>query len=212
MLVTSRTKLSLYRMKKLKMEIVAMSYSQSQSGAYALILGVEGMSRRLPIIIGGYEAQAIAIELEKMKPARPLTHDLFKKFANQYGINIVEVLINKFEEGIFFSKLICEKDGKITEIDSRTSDAVALALRFGCPIYALESIVEEAGITMDENMEEESLHGIQEDDDPLSEEDISAYEDYLLDELEEMLKKAIHDENYEEASRLRDEIKKRKKK
>ncbi|MBN2615254.1 MAG: bifunctional nuclease family protein [Bacteroidales bacterium] len=200
-------------MKKLKMEIVAMSYSQSQSGAYALILGVEGMSRRLPIIIGGYEAQAIAIELEKMKPARPLTHDLFKKFAHQYGINIVEVLINKFEEGIFFSKLVCEKDGKITEIDSRTSDAVALALRFGCPIYALESIIDEAGITMDENMEEEALHGIQEEeDDPLSEEDISAYEDYLLDELEEMLKKAIQEENYEEASRLRDEIKKRKKK
>lgn len=194
------------------MEIVAMSYSQSQSGAYALILGVEGMSRRLPIIIGGYEAQAIAIELEKMKPARPLTHDLFKKFANEYGINIVEVLINKFEEGIFFSKLVCEKDGKITEIDSRTSDAVALALRFGCPIYALESIVEEAGITMDENenLEGENLHGIQEDD-PLSEEDISAYEDFLMDELEEMLKKAIQEENYEEASRLRDEIKKRKK-
>lgn len=213
MLVTSHTKLSLYSMKKLKMEIVAMSYSQSQSGAYALILGVEGMSRRLPIIIGGYEAQAIAIELEKMKPARPLTHDLFKKFAHQYGINIVEVLINKFEEGIFFSKLVCEKDGKITEIDSRTSDAVALALRFGCPIYALESIIDEAGITMDENMEEEALHGIQEEeDDPLSEEDISAYEDYLLDELEEMLKKAIQEENYEEASRLRDEIKKRKKK
>lgn len=200
-------------MKKLKMEIIAMSYSQSQSGAYALILGVEGMSRRLPIIIGGFEAQAIAIELEKMKPVRPLTHDLFKKFANYYGINVVEVLINKFEEGIFFSKLVCEKDGKITEIDSRTSDAVALALRFGCPIYALESIIDEAGITMDEEGEEGGLHDIQEEDgEDYGVEDVSAYEEYLLDELEEKLKKAIQEENYEEASLLRDEIKRRKKK
>lgn len=214
LLVNSQGKISPERMKKLKMEIVAMSYSQSQSGAYALILGVTGMSRRLPIIIGGYEAQAIAIELEKMTPARPLTHDLFKKFAEEYKINIVEVLISRFEEGIFFSKLVCEKDGKITEIDSRTSDAVALALRFGCPIYALESIIDEAGITMDENEEEEVLHDIQEneEDDLISDDDISAYEEYLLDELEEMLQKAITEENYEEASRLRDEIKKRKKK
>lgn len=196
-------------MKKLKMEIVAMSYSQSQSGAYALILGVEGMPRRLPIIIGGFEAQAIAIELEKMKPARPLTHDLFKRFADEFGIHIVEVLINKFEEGIFYSKLICEKDGKITEIDSRTSDAVALALRFGCPIYAMESIVEEAGITMEEGEVEGRLHDIQEKE--YSAEDVSEYEEYLLNELEEMLKKAIQEENYEEASRLRDEIKRRKK-
>ena len=201
-------------MKKLKMEIVGMSYSQSQSGAYALILGVVGMSRRLPIIIGGFEAQAIAIELEKMKPTRPLTHDLFKNFANHYGINIVEVVINKFEEGIFFSKLVCEKDGKITEIDSRTSDAIALALRFGCPIYAFDSIIEEAGISIDENMEEEHLQSIDEDDDDdsfMPDEESKAYEDFLVDELEEMLKKAISEENYEEASRLRDEIKRRKK-
>ncbi|MBN2639135.1 MAG: bifunctional nuclease family protein [Bacteroidales bacterium] len=199
-------------MKKLKMEIIAMSYSQSQSGAYALILGVEGLSRRLPIIIGGYEAQAIAIELEKMKPARPLTHDLFKTFARYYEINIVEVLINKFEEGIFFSKLVCEKDGKITEIDSRTSDAVALALRFGCPIYALESIVDEAGITMEDSVEEHLHDLVEEDDEDPSDEDVSAYEEFLLDELEQKLKKAIQEENYEEASRLRDEIKRRKKK
>jgi bifunctional DNase/RNase len=196
------------------MEIVGMSYSQSQSGAYALILGVVGMSRRLPIIIGGFEAQAIAIELEKMKPTRPLTHDLFRNFANHYGIKIVEVVINKFEEGIFFSKLVCEKDGDVTEIDSRTSDAIALALRFGCPIYAFDSIIEEAGISIDENMEEEHMQSIEDDDDEdpfMPDEESKAYEDFLLEELEEMLKKAISEENYEEASRLRDEIKRRKK-
>lgn len=191
-----------------------MSYSQSQSGAYALILGVVGMSKRLPIIIGGFEAQAIAIELEKMKPSRPLTHDLFKRFSEQYDIQLIEVVINKFEEGIFFSKLVCEKDGKISEIDSRTSDAIALALRFDCPIYALESIIEETGITLDDQDEDDSSN-LENKDDELS--DISSfeeprnYEDYLVDELEEMLQKSIKEENYEEASRLRDEIKKRKK-
>ncbi len=198
-------------MNKLKLEIVGMSYSQSQSGAYALMLGVVGMEKRLPIIIGGFEAQAIAIELEKMKPTRPLTHDLFKNFANHFGVNLVEVVINKFEEGIFFSKLVCEKDGDITEIDSRTSDAIALALRFGCSIYAFESIIDEAGIIMDGDEEHvkdtaENYQDFPDEDEP------GAYEEFLLEELEEKLKKAIAAENYEEASRLRDEIKKRKKK
>jgi len=183
-----------------------MSYSQSQSGAYALILGVVGGKRRLPIIIGGFEAQAIAIELEKMKPTRPLTHDLFKNFALHFGITLKEVVINKFEEGIFYSELICEHDGIESAIDSRTSDAVALALRFNCPIYANESILEEAGILMDEETGETT---------PASgagkKQGHSRYEDYLMEELEEMLKKAVADENYEEASRIRDEINRRKK-
>lgn len=199
-------------MKKLKMEIVGMSYSQSQSGAYALILGVVGMEKRLPIIIGGFEAQAIAIELEKMKPTRPLTHDLFKNFAVHFGVNLVEVVINKFEEGIFFSKLVCEKNGDITEIDSRTSDAIALALRFGCPIYAFETIIDEAGIFMDS---EHEAHVEQSADDDREVSDIDepgAYEEFLLEELEQKLQKAITEEDYEEASRLRDEIKRRKKK
>lgn len=188
-----------------------MSYSQSQSGAYALMLGVVGMEKRLPIIIGGFEAQAIAIELEKMKPTRPLTHDLFKNFASHFGVNLMEVVINKFEEGIFFSKLVCEKNGDITEIDSRTSDAIALALRFGCPIYAFESIIDEAGIIMDGDEEHvkdttEDYHDFPDEDEP------DAYEEFLLEELDEKLKKAIAEENYEEASHLRDEIKKRKKK
>lgn len=198
-------------MKKIKLEIVGMSYSQSQSGAYALILGVSGEKRRLPIIIGGFEAQAIAIELEKMKPTRPLTHDLFKNFADHFNIKITEVIINKFEEGIFFSQLICKNEGHTSEIDSRTSDAVALAIRFGCPIYALESIIEEAGIEMDDEGTSEDLGA-----ELATEKEISSitgqYDDYLLEELEDMLKKAISDEDYEEASKVRDEINKRKKK
>ena len=190
------------------MFVAGMSYSQSQSGAYALFLGVVGEDKRLPIIIGGFEAQAIAIFLEKMKPQRPLTHDLFKNFANSFDIHLKEVVINKFEEGIFYSKLVCEKEGEIKEIDSRTSDAVALALRFGCPIYADEAIVDEAGIVIEESESEP-----EEESEPIHEEPAAsgyAYEDYLLEELEELLQKAIEEENYEEASRIRDEIKRRK--
>ncbi len=197
-------------MKKVEMFVAGMSYSQSQSGAYALFLGVVGEDKRLPIIIGGFEAQAIAIFLEKMKPQRPLTHDLFKNFADSFDIRLTEVVINKFEEGIFYSKLICEKDGEIKEIDSRTSDAVALALRFGCPIYADEAIVDEAGIVVEmsesETEDEEPKPKISKEPNPAS----YAYEDYLLEELEDLLQKAIEEENYEEASRIRDEIKRRK--
>ncbi len=194
------------------MFVAGLSYSQSQSGAYALFLGVVGEDKRLPIIIGGFEAQAIAIFLEKMTPQRPLTHDLFKNFADSFEIHLLEVVINKFEEGIFFSKLVCEKDGEIKEIDSRTSDAVALALRFGCPIYADESIVDEAGIVIEEpeqEEEEETLQTTEKEPHPSS---INPYEDYLTEELEGLLQKAIEEENYEEASRIRDEIKRRKEK
>jgi len=196
-------------MKKVRLEIVGMSYSQSQSGAYALILGVTGEKRRLPIIIGGFEAQAIAIELEKMKPTRPLTHDLFKNFATHFNVTIKEVVINKFEEGIFYSKLLCEHEGKITEIDSRTSDAVALAIRFHCPIFALEDIIKEAGIVM----EDEPKEGDEFAKKPGVGDEVveGRYEDYLKEELEDLLKKAVRDEDYEEASKLRDEINRRKK-
>ena len=195
-------------MKKIRLEIVGMSYSQSQSGAYALILGVHGENRRLPIIIGGFEAQAIAIELEKMRPTRPLTHDLFKNFASHFDINVVEVIINKFEEGIFYSKLLCEQFGKISEIDSRTSDAVALAIRFNCPIFAIEEIIEEAGIVMDEDIIAEGEDNILSEEDPVKE----TYDEHSVEELKEMLKKAVSNEDYEEASRLRDEINKKSKK
>ena len=129
-------------MKKIKLEIVGLSYSQTQSGAYALVLGDTKGNRRLPIIIGGYEAQAIAIELEKMTPTRPLTHDLFKSFANAFKIKITEVTIYNLVEGVFHSKLICiNENEKIVEIDARTSDAIALAVRFGCPINTYEFIL-----------------------------------------------------------------------
>ncbi len=196
-------------MEKVKLEIVGMSYSRSQSGAYALILGISGQKKRLPIIIGSSEAQAIAIELENMKPSRPLTHDLFHSFATNFNIHITEVIINKFEEGIFFSKLICVHNGKVSEIDSRTSDAVALALRFSCPIYSYQSILDDAGIMLeDEPLGEDPEAST---DIITEEENSDDYSDYLLEELGEMLKKSIDNENYEDASRIRDEIKRRKK-
>ncbi len=194
-------------MKKIRLEILGMSYSQSQSGAYALILGEKNGKRRLPIIIGGFEAQAIAIELEKMKPARPLTHDLLKRVADAFQITVLEVIINKFHEGVFYAQLICD-DGKQTiEIDSRTSDAVALAIRFKCPIYTFENIMSSAGIvvqdekTKEKNKENEWRPGGAEG---------NPYEHNTLTELEELISKAIENEEYENASKIRDEIKKRK--
>ncbi len=194
-------------MEKIRLEILGMSYSQSQSGAYALILGEKNGKRRLPIIIGGFEAQAIAIELEKMKPARPLTHDLLKRVADAFQITVLEVIINKFHEGVFYAQLICD-DGKQTiEIDSRTSDAVALAIRFKCPIYTFENIMSSAGIVVqdekakEKKKESEWLPGDAEG---------NPYEQNTIAELEELISKAIENEEYESASRIRDEIKKRK--
>ena len=134
-------------MKRVKLKVMGISYSQTQSGAYALLLIEENGDRRIPIIIGGFEAQAIVIKLENLEPPRPLTHDLFKKFADQFNIAVIEVMIDKLEEGVFFSKLVCNNGEKEYLIDSRTSDAVALALRFGCPIYINEDILEKAQLT-----------------------------------------------------------------
>jgi uncharacterized protein len=192
-------------MKKIRLEIVGMSYSQSQSGAYALILGEVKGNRRLPIIIGGYEAQAIAVELEKMKPTRPLTHDLFKSFADTYHIQMKEVIIDQFKHGVFHAKLVCVQNNSETIIDSRTSDAVALAIRFKCPVYTYEEIMAETSIPIDEEVSSaEDFTGP--DDEPAS----STYEEYALSELEEMLQKAVEHEEYEKASLIRDEIRKRK--
>jgi len=139
-------------MKTVQLNIIGLTYSQSQSNAYALLLGEENGPRRLPIVIGAYEAQSIAIALEKDKmPPRPLTHDLFTSFALSFNIYLKEVMIHKLKEGIFYSYLVCELDGEIKRLDSRTSDAVALALRFNCPIYTYESILEQAGIILDED-------------------------------------------------------------
>ena len=193
-------------MEKVKLEIVGLSYSQTQSGAYALVLAETGGKRSLPIIIGGFEAQAIAIELEKMTPTRPLTHDLFKSFAQSFQIEVVEVIIYNLVEGVFYAKLICSKDEKISEIDARTSDAIALGVRFKCPIYTYENILTSAGILLDENAELQQ-------DSPSSEVSTTPSEKlattYNVEELEQQLLDAIENEDYELASRLRDEINKR---
>lgn len=193
-------------MEKLKLEILGISYSQSQSGAYALILGESDGKRRLPIIIGSFEAQAIAIELEKMKPSRPLTHDLFKNFAHTFNILVNEVIIYKFVEGIFFAKLICFDGIKEVEIDSRTSDAVALAVRFQCPIYTYESILSAAGIILQEESGEEEEDEVVEEKQTSSD---SEFENLTMQELQDLLMTAIDEEAYEKASKIRDEINKR---
>lgn len=195
-------------MDKVKLEIVGLSYSQTQSGAYALVLAEVGGKRRLPIIIGGFEAQAIAIELEKMTPTRPLTHDLFKSFAASFDINVKEVLIYNLVEGIFYSKLICEKDGLTTEIDARTSDAIAIGVRFNCPVFTFESILSSAGILLDENSLENEF-GIEEDEIEIEEEKEPSINNLSIAELEEQLNSALENEDYELASKLRDEINKR---
>jgi hypothetical protein len=196
-------------MEKIQLEIIGMSYSQSQSGAYALILGEKDGKRRLPIIIGGFEAQSIAIELEKIKTPRPLTHDLFKTFASSFEITITEVIINKFSEGVFYAILLCSDGKKELEIDSRTSDAIALALRFGCPVYTYESIMVAAGILMEEDQESSKTEDPAEE--ALVPEKIS-FSEQSLTELHQLLQSAVENEEYEKASRIRDEINKRKKK
>lgn len=192
-------------MDKIRLKIIGMSYSQSQSGAYVLILVEANGKRRLPIIIGGFEAQAIAMELEKMKPTRPLTHDLFKNFADRFNIKLKEVIINKFHEGVFYALLICDHEGEGMEIDSRTSDAVALSLRFHCPIYTYENILQAAGMTMENEKGKEK----QEYSDDIS---FSEYSELTVNELTELLNKAVENEEYEKASQIRDEINRRKKK
>lgn len=198
-------------MKKIKLEILGISYSQSQSGAYALIFGESGNKRRLPIIIGSFEAQAIAIELEKMKPSRPLTHDLLKNFATTFNISITEVIIYKFSEGIFYAKLICYDGVKEVEIDSRTSDAVAIAVRFKCPIYTYENILDAAGIVMQEG--DEAIETGKSTSQPAGPDPKHPGKDYshmTVKELEKKLMEAIDAEAYEKASVIRDEINKRK--
>lgn len=200
-------------MEKIKLEIVGLSYSQTQSGAYALVLGEAGGKRRLPIIIGGFEAQAIAIELEKMTPSRPLTHDLFKSFCQRFDVGVEEVIIYNLVEGIFYAKVVCKGDGKSAEIDARTSDAIALAVRFGCPIYTYEFILASAGLVFDEeNSSAEDDHDEAEEEVDLGE--LSHPADFTkmsVNDLEKSLQESLEDEDYERASRIRDELNNRKK-
>ena len=198
-------------MKKIKLNILGLSYSQTQTGAYALVLSEADGNRRIPIIIGAVEAQAIAIQLEGLKPPRPLTHDLFLNVALAFDIEIAEVFIHKLEEGIFYSEIVCEQNSNRIRVDSRTSDAIALALRFECPIYTTEEILEKAGINMEFD---EAADGSEESEEAESTKKSSAghmdYSDYSPEELNELLDAAITDEDYEKASEIRDEINKRK--
>ncbi len=197
-------------MHKIRLNILGLSVSQTQSGAYALVLAEEKGERRIPIIIGPVEAQAIAIQLEGLKPPRPLTHDLIKNMAMAFDIALLEVSIYKLEEGIFYSELLCEMDGKEIRIDSRTSDAVALALRFRCPIYTTEDILKKSGIILDFEDEESPVRKFSEKDE-LSEPEVSTYSQYSANELNEMINEAVKNEDYEKASVIRDELKRRKK-
>src|SRR5437764_2413910 len=197
-------------MKKLKLEIIGLSYSQTQSGAYALVLGEEKGKRRLPIIIGAFEAQAIAIELENMTPTRPLTHDLFKSLSGAFDIEVEEVIIFNLLEGVFYAKLMCNNGDKKQEIDARTSDAIAIAVRFGCPIYTYEFILSTAGIVLEENAPIESIEEKIEKKPGSAALTESELASASTEDLKELLKKALDDEAYEKASKIRDELNKRK--
>jgi uncharacterized protein len=198
-------------MKKIELEIVALTHSVNQTHSYAVVLGEVNGLRRIPIIIGGYEAQAIAVALERMKPNRPLTHDLMKNFMMAFQVELTEVVINHLAEGIFYSQLICIGNNEVVEIDSRTSDAIAMAVRFGCPIFTYDNILDQAGILMDDN------------DNPIAENisnpaiptvaDTQAVSDNLsslsVADINSQLEKALEEEDYMRAAKLRDELKKR---
>ena len=205
-------------MSLVRLNIKGISYSQTQSGAYALILSEVDGERKLPIVIGAFEAQSIAIALEKdIRPPRPLTHDLFKNFSDRFNIIVKQVIIHKLVDGVFYASLICESDGKEEIIDARTSDAIALALRFSAPIFTYKNILEKAGIILKINPEENE----DEKDDTMVFEDVSfestteglnpqlEYKNLSLQELKELLQKAVQEEDYEKAAKLRDEISKR---
>lgn len=197
-------------MKKIELEIIALSHSITQTHSYAVVLGEVFGQRRLPIVIGGFEAQAIAVALEKMHPSRPLTHDLIKNFFNAFEIELIEIVINSLQEGIFYSKLVCSgTSGQTIEIDSRTSDALALAVRFGCPVYTYEDIMESASLVVEEELENDAAA-----DSPAPVVNPPTAKDSLeylsLEELQKMLDEVLENEDYIKAAAIRDEINRRK--
>jgi bifunctional DNase/RNase len=200
--------------KKIPLEILGLSSSQSQTGSFALVLGEKEGNRRLPIIIGMFEAQSIAIQIEKISPNRPLTHDLFKSFAQHLNVTIIEVLISDLKEGVFYSKIVCNDGEREFDLDARPSDAIAIGLRFGVPIYTVESVLSEAGIILSDLEEEED-----EETDEIetsvassssrSESGKSNLRDVSVDELNKLLEEALEKEDYERAAKIRDELNKR---
>ena len=196
-------------MKKIELEIVALSHSITQTHSYAVVLGEVNGLRRLPIVIGGFEAQAIAVALERMQPSRPLTHDLMKNFMLAFNVDLLEVIINDLQEGIFYSKLVCSTDNDTVEIDSRTSDAVALAVRFGCPIYTFDNILDSAGILMEDDEKKKKTTTSVTQTDSGTRDDLKKLS---VAELETLLTEVLEHEDYIKAISIRDEIKSRKKK
>jgi bifunctional DNase/RNase len=194
-------------MNKVSLEIMGLTYSESSTGAYVLILGDKNSQRRLPIVIGSAEAESIAVGIEKHKNGRPHTHDLFLRFAHEFGIEIMEVVINRFRDGVYYAMLVCKQGDDLTMVDARPSDAIAIAVRRGCEIYAYESVMEEAGIIM-EDMEKQDDEP---EGDPINIGASKANLDLLdLEALEDLLQEAIDNEDYQKAAEIRDEINKRK--
>lgn len=206
-------------MKKIELEIVALSHSITQTHSYAVVLGEVNGLRRLPIVIGGFEAQAIAVALERMQPSRPLTHDLFANFMTTFSIDLTEVVIYKLEEGIFFAKLICQTDNETVEIDSRTSDALALAVRANCRIFTYENILETAGLYLDQTENQGDATETQSSPVPAASASITSssatdkdLKSMNLEDLNKLLQQVLEQEDYVRAIHIRDEINSRKKK
>lgn len=198
-------------MKKIELEIVALSHSITQTHSYAVVLGEVNGLRRLPIVIGGFEAQAIAVALEKMQPSRPLTHDLMKNFMTAFNIELHEIIISDLQEGIFYSKLVCSSDNDTIEIDSRTSDALALAVRFGCPVYTYEHILESAGILMEDpgtTKKKKAMVSSTHEEEGES----NDLKKMTVEELNTLLNEVLEQEDYIRAIAIRDELNARKKK
>lgn len=193
-------------MKKIELEIVALSHSITQTHSYAVVLGEVNGLRRLPIVIGGFEAQAIAVALERMSPSRPLTHDLMKNFMMAFNVELHEIVINDLQEGIFYSKLVCSSANDTVEIDSRTSDALALAVRFGCPVYTYDTILEQAGILMEDDGKKKKVQQMNSAENSGSDD----LKNMTLEELNALLAEVLDHEDYIRAIAIRDEIKTRK--
>jgi len=191
-------------LKRIELDIVALSHSVTQSHNYAVVLGEIGGDRRLPIVIGGFEAQAIAVAMENMSPNRPLTHDLFKNTLDTYNIHLKEIIINNLLDGIFYAQLVCEQNGETVKIDSRTSDAIAMSVRYNCPIYTFEFIMEAAGVVLEEGENDKMMKS-----EVKKTENKNNLKNYSLKALNKMLNDVLADEDYEKAAKIRDEINKR---